>query len=223
MAGSFLVTVFLGFAPSYYLRDVIPPPHPLLPLSPLVHLHGLVFSLWILLFIAQTSLVAARRTDLHRRLGAAGAVLALVMLVVGTLTALHGVARGSGPPGIDPLVWLAVPLFDLPVFAILVGAALLLRWDSQAHKRLMLLSMIGLMGPAVGRMPWPQPLQPLVAFLALGFLVPLVVGDLRSRGRVHPATVFGATLLFGMQLLRLAVWRTQGWLAFAAWAVAWMR
>jgi phosphatidylserine synthase len=72
MAIAAALTVFVGFAPTYYVRG-LSEAH---PLSPLVHLHGIVSTAWILLFLSQTSLVAARRTDLHRRLGIAGVVLA---------------------------------------------------------------------------------------------------------------------------------------------------
>ena len=67
-----LAPVFLGFARSYYLAGLFKAPLPNL----IVHIHGAVFSSWILLLIAQTSLVAAGRVDLHRRLGPLGFALA---------------------------------------------------------------------------------------------------------------------------------------------------
>src|SRR6516162_2932141 len=83
-------TVFIGFAPTYYLKNVTGAP----PLPPLVHVHGLLFTAWIILLMAQTSLVAMKRTDLHRRLGIAGAVLAGLMTVVAYVTALSALHRG---------------------------------------------------------------------------------------------------------------------------------
>ena len=91
------LTVFAGFAPTYYLRSSGLP-----PLSPLVHLHGLVFTAWIFLFLAQTTLVAAHRTDLHRRFGIAGSILAVVLVGVGTTTAVDLLRRGVVFDGIDP-------------------------------------------------------------------------------------------------------------------------
>jgi hypothetical protein len=82
--------------------------------------------------------------------------------------------------------------------------------------------MIGLMGPAVGRMPWPGVVQPFVAFLGYLLLIPLVIWDLKSRGRLHLATVLGGMLVITMQLLRIAVWRTPEWRAFAEWTVAFL-
>ena len=83
MAVLILGTVFLGFARSYYLAGVFKAPLPNL----IVHIHGAVFSSWILLLIAQTSLVAAGRTDLHRRLGLLGFALACVVVILGLLAA----------------------------------------------------------------------------------------------------------------------------------------
>src|SRR5688572_5380684 len=73
--------MFVAFAPSFYLRDVVPSyprPNPTLP--PSVILHGIIFTLWMLVFIAQTQLVANRRVDLHMKLGKASMLLALVII-----------------------------------------------------------------------------------------------------------------------------------------------
>jgi hypothetical protein len=57
--------VFVGFSRTYYLAGIFKAPLPNL----LVHIHGAVFTTWILLLVTQTSLVAADRVDIHRRLG----------------------------------------------------------------------------------------------------------------------------------------------------------
>jgi hypothetical protein len=62
MAVAALLTVFTGFAPSYYLGSFFEAR----PLSTLVHVHGVLFTSWILLFFTQTSLplrMAIGRTD----------------------------------------------------------------------------------------------------------------------------------------------------------------
>ena len=63
MAIAFAITVFVGFFRSYYFRGWYGAPE----LSRLVHLHGLVFTTWVLFFVSQTVLVATGRTWLHRR------------------------------------------------------------------------------------------------------------------------------------------------------------
>jgi hypothetical protein len=222
MAIAILATVIFGFAPSFYLRGEIPAREPMLPLTPLIVVHGLLFSGWVLLFATQVSFVSARRLDLHRRMGAVGLVLVTAMLVVGTSVALGGVARHSGAPGIPPLSWLAVPLLDLPVFASLIALALYKRRTPQTHKRLMLIAMIGLLAPSLGRMPWPPgTILPLVIIGGLvAYLLPLAIWDVATRGRLHPATIGGGAFLIGSWIFRFAIWRSAVWLAFAGWAAS---
>ena len=222
MSAVMLATVFAGFAPSYYLRGLVPAYAPFQPLSALVMLHGLVFTAWVLLFMTQASLVSAGRADLHRRFGLIGFGMVGLMAVLGVLVALYGVARNSGPPIVAPLAWLAVPLFDVPVFAGLIAAGLANRGRPQVHKRFMLASMIGMMPPAIGRLPWPPAVPPPVVLIGgqLLFLAALASWDLRSRGRIHWVTATASAILVGSWVLRFAIWETAGWLAFARWISA---
>lgn len=67
-----LASVFVGFAPTYYLAGVFNAPLP----NIIIHIHGAVFSTWILLLVTQTSLVSAHRVDIHKKLGIAAFMLA---------------------------------------------------------------------------------------------------------------------------------------------------
>lgn len=67
MAAVAVASVFVGFARTFYLGWMFDAP----TLTPLLFAHGIVFTSWFLLFGAQTTLVAAHRTDIHRRLGQA--------------------------------------------------------------------------------------------------------------------------------------------------------
>src|SRR5467141_3296678 len=93
MALLILATVFVGFARTYYLAGIFHAPLP----SLIIHLHGAAFTTWILLLVTQTSLVAAGRTDIHRRLGIGGFGLGCVMIVLGVLAATDSLVRGAGP------------------------------------------------------------------------------------------------------------------------------
>lgn len=222
MAWAMLLAVLIGFGPTYYWIPVTGGGR---PITPLTHLHGLVFSAWILLFVTQASLVAAGNVRLHMRLGLVGMGLVVVMVIVAALTALSAAARGSAPPGMDPLSWLAIPLIDIPVFAGLFGAALANRRRPQVHKRLMLIGMIGMMSPAFGRMPWPEAIVGPVTIFGIPdlLLIALIGWDIASSRRIHLVTIIGASVLIASQALRLAVWQTDWWLSFAAWSSAFMR
>jgi len=223
MAIAMALTVFAGFAPTFYLRSLFAAPQTVtgaVSLSPLAQLHGALFSAWVALFVVQTALVASHRVAVHRRLGVAGGVLAACMLLVGVTTAIKAAARGSAPPGVDPLVFLAIPLFDMVLFAIFVTAALWWRRDKEAHKRLMLLAYVSIIVAAVARLPGVLLLGPLGFFaLAFVFLLFGMAYDLLSRRRVHPAYLWGGTLFVASVPLRLVISSTQSWRALAEFLV----
>jgi hypothetical protein len=211
MSAAIILTVFVGFAPTYYLKGFFGAA----PLAPLVHVHGLVFTCWILLFFAQTVLIARHRTGPHRRLGVAGAGLAALVVVVG-LTTTVAVARRVATGGAGrPLSFLAVPFGDMLVFAVLAAAGILYRRRPETHKRLLLVATIGLLDAAFAR--WPFAIMkagPVAWFVVTDlFVLAGVCYDLVSRRHVHPANVWGGLLLLISQPIRLAVGHTDTWLA----------
>jgi hypothetical protein len=217
MAALCALTVFLGFAPTYYLKAPFGAP----PLPGLLHLHGFLFSAWILLFLAQTLLVSARRTDLHMRLGVLTAVVGALLPLAAFPVAIWSARRGFTPPGgPPPLVFLAVPMADLVVFAALLGAGLYWRRTPETHKRLMLMATISILTPAIARLPHVAAAGP-AAFLGLTdlFVVACLVYDKVTRGRVHPAFWAGAIWLLVSQPARILISGTSAWLSFAGWLI----
>lgn len=219
MALAMLATVFVGFAPSFFLRPLFPgwPA----PTESIFYVHGVAFAAWIALLVTQALLVTGRRTDLHRRLGAFGAVLAVVMVVIGAVAALVAARRATGFVGIPvpPLQFLAIPAFDLLLFACFVSLGVAQRGTPQNHKRWMLLATINLLAAAIARWPVLGGFGPLAYFgLTDLFVVALAVWDLRTRKRLHPVTLWGGLALILSQPLRLAISATEGWQTFARWA-----
>lgn len=210
-----LLVVFAGFAKTYYLKTAFGTPE----IRPLVHLHGLVMTLWFSLFIVQTWLVASKRVKLHMSLGAFGAVLALLLVVVGVATGISGAKLGH-TPGPPPLIFLVVPLGDMLNFSILVGLGLALRARRETHRRLMLLGTLGILTAAIARIP--------VGFIHNGGLlmyfgltdlivVAFVAYDTWKSRRLHPAFGWGALLILSSLPLRLALASTHAWMQFATW------
>ena len=220
MAVALVITVFAGFSRTFYLRPMFHPE----PLMPLLYVHGFIFTLWIALLLTQTTLIATQRTRTHMRLGIAGMLLASLMIVIGTVTAIVR-AKGASPiPGVNPLSFLTIPLGDMLVFMILVGSAFYFRRRLEIHKRLMLLATIAILPAAVARLPlsFIQQYGPL-AFFGLSdlFIVPCLLYDISTRGRPHRATVLGGALIVLSHPLRLIVGNTHAWLAFATWLTRW--
>lgn len=211
--------VLAGFARTYYLKPFFATPD--IP-GRIVHLHGIVMTAWVLLFVVQISLVAKRRVRTHQRLGMLGAILAAMIVVVGILTALYAAARGASP-GPPPLSFLIIPIGDMLIFSVLIGLALYYRRKPQVHKRLMLLAAINLLTPAIARIPLSFIINggPL-AFFGLTDLVLLfaVAFDTYKHRRLHPVFLWGAIGLILMQPLRLLLAGTALWMNFAAALVA---
>jgi hypothetical protein len=207
--------VFAGFYRTFYLSPWLHGP----ALSPLRIMHGVAFSAWILLFVTQTTLVAAGRTDIHRRLGIAGAVLAVGMVVLGSVLAVWNAREGRAPPGIPPRVFLIIPLFDMLVFAPLVAAAVWYRHRPETHKRLMLLATVSLLAAAVARLPTALAAAgPPFYFGVVDLLIlTAVLYDIVARRKVHPVYVWGGLAILASQVIRLALSGTSAWLTVATW------
>ena len=218
MALALALVVVAGFAPTYYARFLSGGPSATIsggPFSPLVHLHGALFTAWVLLFIVQTTLIASRRVSLHRKLGTVGALLAAAMVVAGTSLAISTAARGGAPPGIEPLAFLPIPLFDMVLFATFVTSAIVLKRDKEAHKRLMLLAYVSLVGAAAARLPGPPPGPFAFYGIAFLFVVAGALYDLFSRRRVHRVYLWGGALIAVSVPTRLVISSTGAWRAVA--------
>lgn len=217
----FAVIVFVGFGPTYYVKGLFDsPPLP----SGLVHLHGLLMTMWVVLFVTQVQFIASKQVRLHQRLGYAGVVLSAFIIITGVPTALRAAKYGtaSAPPGIPPLEFLLLPMSDLLVFALLFGAAVYYRRRPAAHKSLMLLTAINFIPPAVARVPVPslQALGPLWFFGVPTVIALLCLGlDARRYGRVNRVFLTGTLLLIGSFVIRLMVMSTGAWTTVAAWLI----
>jgi hypothetical protein len=215
MAIAMALAVFVGFARTFYLRAYFGTHGTISggPFTPLVYIHAALFTTWVVLFLAQTSLVAAHRVAVHRRLGVAVAGLAGLMVVAGTAIAIAQARRGGAPPGISPEQFLAIPLGDMLGFATLVAIALWMRRNKEAHKRLMLLAYLAILAAAVARFPGVLPLGPWAYYglTFIPFLAAAIFYDRLTRGRVHPAYLWGGAGLIAFVPLRLMISTTPAW------------
>lgn len=219
----FIAIVLFGFGRTYYVKFAFDsPPVP----STLVHLHGVVMAAWVLLFAAQVWLIRTRKHRVHMKIGVAAVLLAAAIVVTGFFTAVAAAKYGSpsAPPDIAPLSFLIVPELDVVLFAIFFGAAVYFRKQPASHKRLMLLTVINFLPPALARFPfdWVTAAGPLFFFgvpavAALGFLVL----DRVQTGRINKPFLFGAILLIASYPLRLAASGSGAWMSFANWLTTW--
>ena len=213
--------VFTGFARTFFLRPWFPEVPA--PPEPIFLVHGLVFSVWMVLLLVQTTLIATDRRALHRSLGMFGAGLAVAVVTLGIAGALTAAGRPGGFMNVPvpPLQFLIVPLLDMTIFGLCVALALVWRRFPQTHKRLMLMATVSMLTAAFARFPLEITFNNvLVAFILTDlFIVALAVLDVLSRGRLHPVTLWAGGMTILSQPLRLALSETTPWLAFAGWLV----
>jgi hypothetical protein len=208
MAVVLFLPVLVGFGPTFFFRpwsgakDLLGGPFP-------VHLiiHGSVLSAWFLLLIVQTTLVAAHRVDLHRRLGVIGVGIAVAVVVASGVTIVRMVPRATvlGLPAFSIIGVAVSDTVTLIFFASFVAAAVYLRRRVAAHKRLMFLASNTIISPAFsGGRPLVRTLVhwfgnsaelagPVFMLVCLGALAAY---DVKTRKRIHPATVVGIVGFF---------------------------
>lgn len=217
MASAVIVTVFAGFAPTFYLRSSFTQDR---PMSFLLHVHGIVFSAWVTVFLVQTLLIARRSRRLHRRLGwiAAGIAATMVVLVVAAMVEQLRRVGGFPPP---PLA-LALSAFDISVFAILVGAAIYCRNRPDWHKRFMLSATILLLGAPMFRIVIHYigiadmaKVGIISTLLVDAFFLPCLAYDLVTRRRIHPAYFVALVLIALDQIVQTSVVSWRPWISFS--------
>lgn len=198
-------------------------------LPALLTLHGLIFTGWLVAYGLQAALITMGRRDLHRTLGYWFAGLGTAIVVLGMVTAVESVRRGSGGAfDDDPRVFMVIPFFDVVLFAGFLGAGYLWRRSPETHKRVMLLATVDLIGPAIARIAQhsSRPLFsqhfPMWAFAGMMlFIAVSCVYDVATRRRAHPAYLWGALTLTASGPLRFWLGGTSAWLAFVEWLLRW--
>jgi hypothetical protein len=230
MAAACVLIAFVGFAPTYWLQLA---PRTFIG-SPLVHLHAVLSSAWVLFFLFQTILAARGRVDRHRTWGLLGVSLATSMVFVGSAAATEALnARLAAGLGDGARALYIVPISLMVVFGGLVVAAIANVRRPDTHKRLMLLATISIIPPAIARVffalnvgiapglrPSLGPLRTaesvvLPGLIAAALVVIGMIYDWRTRGRPHPAYVLGGLILVAVPILRVPMSTTQWWYTIA--------
>lgn len=207
-------TVLFGFAKTYFLAGMVEATLP----NKLIHIHGAIMTLWMVLLFVQAALISARKVKWHMSLGLFGFGLAVAMVIIGPIAATDSLRRGAAPLGLDALTFYIIPLTSIFIFGVLAFFAYRMRRQSADHKRLILIATIGIMDAAVGR--WPvhffeahPPAQDLVPF---AFLLVIMVYDLITQKKVLKSTLYASLFLIVIHLVRVPIGKTAAWHAFAS-------
>ena len=212
-----LAMAVAGFVRTYILVPFIGVPAGSLPATALVHFHAAISFSWCVLLLVQSCLVVAGNVQLHRRLGSAGFLLYVGLVVIGPLVAIRSVARSSDP--LDELSFLAVSLGNVLAYTLVLGAAFYWRRTPATHKRLMMMGMVVLLTAPFGRLidlphQLPHVLGPGLVVLALA------AWDQYAFGRLHRVTRYVGPALLLWELVPNLYMYSDRWLSFSRWLVS---
>lgn len=208
--------VFGGFGMTYWYPMVSGtfPPAP-----PVVHLHGLVYSAWMILLVVQPLLVNVRNVALHRSLGTFGIALATAVMFMGALITLLGAVNSRENPGGSYYDGMYLGIMAVTGFGTLFTLAIRNVRRPDIHKRLMLLAMLPLLPPGIHRL-YMVPLG-LTAFPILPMYLTLdamalaiIVHEWRTHGRISPYTLVGTAWILLQQALHYPVTHAQWFAGF---------
>jgi hypothetical protein len=201
MAIAMLAISFAGFLPALIQTGARRA-----PVSPLAAAHGAVFFAWLILYLAQSRLIANGQFAIHRRVGIAASLVLVLMVALGYAATVAMVRRGfdlSGDLRIDqdPAAGAIFPLTDIFMFGILAVAALAYRHRPDIHKSLMLFANIVLMGAPlahfIGHIPRLAALPGAIIMIPMGaLLIAAVARDYWVARRVRMLTLGLAITLF---------------------------
>lgn len=230
MAATFIVVTLTGFSPDA-IANVAAIKAGQRPRFPMVlHVHAILMASFLLLLLAQTTLMATGRGGLHQRIGRVAVLLVPAIVVAGFIlvpTTYHGfwnMAQTAPPATRDQLRqaildWDDVTLLQLRtgiLFPFFVAIALAARrTDSALHKRMMILATAVPLDAATDRITWLPttfPTSPLGSDLYILVLVsPMLLWDI-LRWRTIPRAYFiwiAVSLVASIPVYTL--WNTQWW------------
>jgi hypothetical protein len=235
MSAVTLLLVLSGFTPTLYFRPLFKPPS----IPGYLFLHGIVLTSWFVWFCVQTLLIQSGRTALHRRLGVVGGALAAAVPFAGLMATAGVVGRvvadgialdsdasalGIGVSGpvvlfISGVVWSNVA--GAVSFAVLAWTGISLRRRIAAHKRLMLLATIAILGPALARLArlsfFGGEQGPFTSLVLLSLLVAVLAHDVATMRKIHPATALGIAFTLGVGFLCAKIGATDVGLGLVRW------
>lgn len=230
----FVITAIAGFVPTSFglISRVVSGQQAFPPF--IIHFHAASFSLWLLLFLAQATLMYIKKPALHKRLGLISFVLAPCVLVSMFGIEIYYVNHVLAPADRSPeqimeykrnisdiLLIHGVSYLFFPTFYI--WAILVHQKDSESHKRLMILATLVLMIPALGRLIGFSQVLPDLGlsvidarhFYMLLLIVPAVVHDIVKDGMPHRSYLIGLTLIGIWVVAAHYLWGSAWWVETA--------
>lgn len=186
-----LVLALIGFW-QYYTKGLGDGGRVILPeMRTIVLVHGMTMTAWIVIYLLQAGLIAARQRKLHMKLGWSALILGLVGGVTGCMVAVMSVRSASDFMfhGMLYSQFLLVMLVESLVFAGFVLTGVGNRKKPAVHRAMMLWATLSIMGGSTVRIP----------------ALAVVYG---GEGWIG---IFGPTFTLGAVILLVRRWLDQKW------------
>lgn len=206
----YILVAILGFAPQSIAHihngDRVPIE---------LHVHAAIMGMLLALFVLQSVLVQRGNVALHKRLGVFGVALGTAALVSMALVVDSAMRREdvSALPFLPNVLTLGI--VQIATFSVLFGTAVAARRAPPWHKRLMTFALLSTLQAATQRMQWlpdlplPPPFNTGVWLYA--FALPIILFDVKTIGRPHPATLFGLLVITVMETILALAWDNPGY------------
>jgi hypothetical protein len=234
MAAWFILVVLVGFIPDAIMKVQMVqagqrPPFPLV-----MHMHAVAMGSFLLLLLAQTTMVATGRNELHKQVGVAAFVLVPVLVLVGivlaptmyyqTWNALQTAPAGARAQ-LQQVLSIREDILLLQLSAgLLFGTFIAIALSARArnsglHKRMMILATAVPLAASIDRMEWlpsSLPASPWATdFWILAVVSPMFLWDVVRNRRVHEAYGIWLAIYIPVALLVTAAWDKPWWHAAA--------
>ena len=203
-----------GFVPDWtrYMGETPAPPF-------ILHFHGAVYALWLVLVSVQIALIERGNPSLHKTLGWWVVGVTALMVPLGVVAAMVDMARQQGHKDNAP-EFLGLEFQSMAVLGVLLWAVTELRRDPAAHKRLTMLMAVDLLDPGASRLlgfvsTWRQSSAGgwwLSYFWANAILLIALIGwDLWKRRSVHPVLLWGGLLIVAGEAVAVVLQFSPRW------------
>lgn len=233
-AASFIAIVLAGFIPSSLEKIAAVQAGQRPPFPVVMHMHAVLMGSFLLLLLAQTTMVATGRCEAHMKLGLASLIVAPAIVVVGFLLAVGNYqavwgAAVSGPVEVrERMAALGLRLDNILLLQTRIGILFPIflaiglsarRHDPGLHKRMMILATAVTLPAGIDRIPWlpttlpESPLGPDVYTLLA--ISPMFAWDVVRNGYVHKAYWIWLGIALPFTVAVHMLWDTPWWHASA--------
>ena len=234
MAVWYIAIVLTGFLPDSFMKVGMVQAGKRPPFPPILHVHAVLMGSFLLLLLAQATMMATGRCEQHKRVGIVAFLFVPALVIAGLLVApaiYHQVAHAAvaGPPAVRGAMAqrqseldniLAMQMSVGVMFPLFMAIGLRARaGNSGLHKRMMFLATAVPLAAAFARIQWlPRtlPASPVSSELYIvAAVMPMFLWDVFRNRRVHEAYWIWLAVYVPISVLIALVWDKPWWHATA--------